>query len=125
MPFPLDTVCDLLEESYHLCVSHKPTYPAVAAWFARHADLVAAHDTNLAALLSTLLPERRPDRMYKIQAPALELIVGRALGLGVSRKKELARHKEAGSGVDLADCVETLLNITVRLLRYMHICEAC
>ncbi|KAF4120445.1 DNA ligase 4 [Geosmithia morbida] len=112
MPFPFDIVCELLEESYRLGVARKPNYTVVEGWFARNATRVAAHDTDLAALLSTLLPGKRPDRMYSIQTPALELIVGRGLGLGASRKKEISRHREPGSGVDLADCVEGILSIT-------------
>jgi hypothetical protein len=39
--------------------------------------------------------------------------IGRGLSLGASRKLELARYREPGSGVDLADCVERILSVTV------------
>lgn len=116
MPIPFSTVCDLLEQSYRLCQASKSNTPAVQAWFQRHRDAVDAHDTGLAALLSTLLPEKRTDRVYCIQASTLERVVGRGLMLGASRMLELAAYKRPGTGLDLADCVEKILNTTVRLL---------
>lgn len=113
MPLPFSLVCELLDESHKLCLARKTNRPAVESWFVRHRTRIDAHDTNLVALLSTLLPEKRTDRVYLIQAPTLEKIVGRGLSLGSSRKLELARHREPGSGVDLADCVERILSVTV------------
>lgn len=116
MPLAFEVVCELLDESYKSWAARKPNRPVVETWFARNATRIAAHDNDLAALLSTLLPEKRTDRVYYIQVPALENIIGRGLGLGISRRKELARHREPGSGVDLADCVHQILTITVSLL---------
>ncbi|KAH6978440.1 hypothetical protein EDB82DRAFT_477189 [Fusarium venenatum] len=45
-------------------------------------------------------------------APSLERIIGRACLLGASRIAELARFRQPGSGVDLADCVHRILTIT-------------
>ncbi|KAL6902491.1 hypothetical protein GGI43DRAFT_341752 [Trichoderma evansii] len=112
MPLPFSLVCDLLEESYALAKARKPFNQAFVAWCARHHSRINAPDTNLAALLSTLLPEKRTDRVYCIQANGLEGIVGRALMLGSSRIKELAIYKQPGLGLDLADCVERILNVT-------------
>lgn len=116
MPLPFSHVCDLLEQCSKLCAARQKHHPAVVSWFARHRALIDAHDTNVAALLSTLLPEKRTDRVYCIQATSLEKIIGRALMLGSSRMKELAMHKFSEQGVDLADCVERILSITVRVL---------
>ncbi|KAK8141765.1 hypothetical protein G3M48_009930, partial [Beauveria asiatica] len=107
MPFPFSAVCDLLEQSYRLCQSRKSSNNAVAAaavhaWFRRHRVAVDAHDADMATLLSTLLPEKRTDRVYCIQAPTLERVIGRALMLGSSRMLELATYKRPGAGVDLA-----------------------
>ena len=115
MPLPFSLVCDLLEQSNKLCLARRSNKEALAAWFARHRQRIDAHDTNLAALLSTLLPEKRTDRIYCIQARTLEKIIARALGLGCSRVAELASHREPGRGEDLADCVERLLTITVSI----------
>lgn len=113
MPLPFSLVCDLLEESYALATARKPFGQSFAAWCARHRSRINAPDTNLAALLSTLLPEKRIDRVYCIQANSLERIIGRGLMLGPSRIKELAIYKQPGLGLDLADCVERILNVTV------------
>lgn len=113
MPLPFSAVCDLLEQSYRLCQFRKSNVAAVHAWFRRHRTAVDAHDTDLAAVLSTLLPEKRTDRVYCIQTPTLEKIIGRALMLGASRMLELTTYKRPGAGVDLADCVERILTVTV------------
>jgi DNA ligase-4 len=113
MPLPFSLVCDLLEESYILATARKPVHPVFAAWCTQHRSRINAPDTNLAALLSTLLPEKRTDRVYGIQANGLERIIGRALMLGSSRIKELAIYKQPGLGLDLGDCVERILNVTV------------
>ncbi|KAM3503550.1 hypothetical protein MY10362_004123 [Beauveria mimosiformis] len=120
MPFPFSAVCDLLEQSYRLCQSRKSSNNAAAAaaaaavhaWFRRHRAAIDAHDADMAALLSTLLPEKRTDRVYCIQAPTLERVIGRALMLGSSRMLEMATYKRPGAGVDLAECVERILLVT-------------
>ncbi|XWX02037.1 hypothetical protein V2A60_010069 [Cordyceps javanica] len=112
MPLPFSAVCDLLEQSCQLCQSRKSNAGAVRAWFQRHRAAVDAHDADVAALLSTLLPEKRTDRVYCIQAPTLEKVIGRSLMLGASRMLELTTYKRPGAGVDLADCVERILSVT-------------
>jgi DNA ligase-4 len=78
--------------------------------------LLVRGDFNASPLLSTLLPEKRTDRVYSIQSPRLCRIIGRSLGVGCSRKKELEKWQEPGSGVDLGDCVERILRSTVSIL---------
>lgn len=113
MPLPFHTVCELLEQCHELSLTRKRNTRAVVAWFARYRTRIDAHDTNLAALLSTLLPEKRTDRVYCIQASRLEKIIARALLLGLSRIPELISYKQPGLGLDLADCVERILTTTV------------
>lgn len=113
MPFPFGAVCDLLQS-----LENDPKRPArvrkgsaqiVHEWFDRHEELLDQTDVDKVALLSTLLPERRTDRVFNIKEPRLERIVAKACLLG-DRKKNLQRWKtEPGSGVDLADCVEAVL----------------
>ncbi|UKZ72772.1 hypothetical protein TrVFT333_000407 [Trichoderma virens FT-333] len=112
MPVPFSLVCDLLEASYALATARKSSTPALIAWCSKHRSLIDAPDTNLAALLSTLLPDKRADRVYCIQANGLERIIGRGLMLGSSRLKELSIYKQSGLGLDLADCVERILTAT-------------
>ncbi|EXK42271.1 hypothetical protein FOXG_01794 [Fusarium oxysporum f. sp. lycopersici 4287] len=112
MPLPFSLVCELLEQSFLLSLDKKSCSNTVTKWFTRHRNYVDAHDTNLPALLSTLLPEKRTDRVYCIQSASLERIIGRAYLLGSSRIKELAQYRQPGSGVDLADCVFRILTVT-------------
>ncbi|KAL7937250.1 hypothetical protein V8C35DRAFT_295174 [Trichoderma chlorosporum] len=112
MPLPFSLVCDLLEASYTLAKARKSSTPVLIAWCSQHRSSIDAPDTNLAALLSTLLPEKRTDRVYCLQANGLERIIGRSLMLGSSRIKELAIYKQPGLGLDLADCVERILTVT-------------
>ncbi|KAH7318466.1 hypothetical protein B0I35DRAFT_243254 [Stachybotrys elegans] len=113
MPLPFSFVCELLEESLrHSGGDKEKKSQVVSNWFARYRISIDAHDTNIAALLSTLLPETRTDRVYCIQAASLEKVVGRALMLGSSRIAELAIYKSPGLDFDLADCVERILTAT-------------
>ncbi|KAI1072833.1 hypothetical protein LB507_002954 [Fusarium sp. FIESC RH6] len=112
MPLPFFLVCELLDQCYNLSVNKKSCCGVITKWFARHRGYVDAHDTSLSALLSTLLPDKRTDRVYCIQAPSLERIIGRACLLGASRIAELAQYRQPGSGVDLADCVHRILTVT-------------
>lgn len=113
MPIPFTLVCDLLDECHLISDSGKPVTRAVLQWFARHRRQIDASDTDLAALLSTLLPEKRSDRVYCIKTPTLERVIGAALMLGSSRRTQLALYKQPGHGADLADCVERILIATV------------
>lgn len=113
MPFPFEAVCDLLQS-----LENDPKRPPrlkrgsaqiVHEWFHRHERRLNHPGVDKVALLSTLLPERRTDRVYNIKEARLERIVAKACLLG-NRKKHLRRWEaEPGSGVDLADCVESIL----------------
>ncbi|RYP24484.1 hypothetical protein DL765_000504 [Monosporascus sp. GIB2] len=116
MPFPFTYVCDLLQQlddELHSTKTQKATSKTiVAGWFKEHRSRLASVDNDAGAILSALLPERRTDRVYCIQATRLHSIIGHALGLGYSRVLELRRHETPGSGVDLGDCVESILKST-------------
>ena len=119
MPFPYTYICDLLQKLEDELLSSKkqktPSNAIVANWFESHRSRLNSPDNDAGALLSTLLPERRTDRVYIIQAARLHSILGHALGLGHSRVLELRRHMTPGSGVDLGDCVESILTSTVSI----------
>lgn len=112
MPLPFDTVCDLLE-----CLESdlkrkrqgKGSTRIVKDWFADYQESINRQDVDAIALLSTLLPERRTDRVFSIREKRLESIVASACGLG-SRRAGLRRWEtDARAGLDLADCVEKVL----------------
>ncbi|KAG5918706.1 hypothetical protein E4U42_006767 [Claviceps africana] len=112
MPVSFSSVCDLLDECHRLHIAKKPNTRAVSQWFDQHRRCIHAPNSDLSALLSTFLPEKRSDRVYCIKAPTLERLIGKALMLGASRLVELGLYKRPGQGVDLADCVERILAAT-------------
>ncbi|KAI0470862.1 hypothetical protein GGR56DRAFT_657971 [Xylariaceae sp. FL0804] len=116
MPFPYRYVCDLLQQLDDELRKTKRSQASakviVESWFVRHRALLNAPDNDACAILSTLLPERRTDRVYFIQVGRLQSIIGQALCLGSSRVQELRRYTTPGLGLDLADCVESILDRT-------------
>ncbi|KAI8961546.1 hypothetical protein F5Y11DRAFT_325662 [Daldinia sp. FL1419] len=116
MPFPYRYICDLLQnlddESRKEEHRQTPARNVIEAWFREHRSRLDASENDPGAILSTLLPERRTDRVYLIQATRLETIFGKALLLGISRLQELRRYRTPGLGVDLADCIEGILKQT-------------
>lgn len=119
MPFPFVYVCDLLQrldDNRSARSGQRNNTSIVEGWFEEHRSLLIQDDYNVGPLLSTLLPEKRSDRVYNIQAKTLHRMFGRAMLLGRSRLQELATWERPGSGVDLADCVERILKSTVNSL---------
>jgi DNA ligase-4 len=120
MPIKFLYVCDLLEQLESLTVRDVPLlaqekYAAVKAavrgWFKSHDGLVHGQGTDRVALLSTLLPERRTDRVYYLQDIALVKVLGRCLGLGRERLRVL-HDWSPESGEDLASLVYRLQSAT-------------
>ena len=110
-------LCDLLSTLESVAVCDPPLLPksaedssrkAVVQWFQRHRVLIDDPSSDAVALLSTLLPQRRTDRVYNFQPPSLTRAIGRCLSLGSSRQRDLGKWKEAKGG-DLATCVERVL----------------
>ncbi|OTA67430.1 hypothetical protein K449DRAFT_365286 [Hypoxylon sp. EC38] len=115
MPFPFRYICDLLQHLDDESRKETKQIPAkviIEAWFREHRAHLNAQDNDACAILSTLLPERRTDRVYCIQTTRLESIFGKALLLGASRVQELRRYRTPALGVDLADCIEGILSRT-------------
>ncbi|EGY17676.1 ATP dependent DNA ligase domain-containing protein [Verticillium dahliae VdLs.17] len=119
MPFSFAHVCDLLDQlqqqqqqQQQQSGDRNVTRRIISSWFAKHRHAIKQTPATAAALFSTLLPDTRTDRVYGIQAPSLQRIVGRALCLGSSRFAHLRRYENPGSGEDLADCVAGILTET-------------
>ncbi|KAK2019685.1 ATP dependent DNA ligase domain-containing protein [Colletotrichum eremochloae] len=113
MPLSFVLICNLLEQAHNQCKAGNRNHnQRVSDWFTQHRRHIDDPGTDASALLSTLLPDKRTDRVYAIQADTLSSIIGRALRLGGSRVKELRRYKEPGRGEDLADCVARILKET-------------
>ncbi|KAJ5272397.1 Nucleic acid-binding OB-fold [Penicillium angulare] len=83
-------------------------FQIIAKWFSQHARHINHPDTDRLALLSCMFPERRPDRVYWLQATSLARVIGRCLGLGSSRLSELDQWRKPG-GPDLGQCVQNVM----------------
>jgi len=86
----------------------EPDFQTIAKWFTRHDRHINHPETNRLALLSCMFPERRPDRVYWLQATSLTRVIGRCLGLGSSRISELDQWRKPGRP-DLGQCVENVM----------------
>lgn len=114
MPFPFEEVCILLDRLEHV-ETHEHLLPSVKpdrykelvnSWFSSHRRQINELDIEgSCALLSTLLPHWRTDRVYSLQAQGLCKILGRALGLSIARRTSLSAYNQPGAG-DLATCFE-------------------
>lgn len=116
MPFRFAYVGDLLQkldDNQQSRTGQTINSNIIGNWFDTHRSSFSRNDFNAAPLLSTLLPEKRSDRVYFIQTKYLARLVARTLGLGRSRIQELAQWEEPGAGLDLGDCVERILKKTV------------
>lgn len=112
MPLMFSTVCELLqslENDLKRKNHQKGSKHIVNNWFDRNQDVLGDKDVDLTALLSTLLPERRTDRVFNIKLKRLQNIVVKSFGLGSSRIAQLREWEIEGAGVDFADCVEAIL----------------
>ena len=82
----------------------------VDSWFKSHRSAISALTVEGAtALLSTLLPEKRTDRVYGLQAPSLCRTLARCLKLQAHRARDLREYTQPGRG-DLAACLERVLD---------------
>lgn len=117
MPFLFSYVCDLLQklqDNRGARSGLRPDADIIQGWFKMHQGLLHRDDHDAAALLSTLLPEKRSDRVYCLREKKLQTIIGRGLRLGISRIKQLDRWNDPSSRIDLAESVERILNETVK-----------
>lgn len=112
MPLPFETVCDLLqdlENDLKRKRQGKGSTRIVKDWFTEHREEIARQDVDAVAILSTLLPERRTDRVYSIREKKLESIIASACGLGTRKTKLRRWETDPRAGLDLAECVEEVL----------------
>ncbi|KAF2230210.1 hypothetical protein EV356DRAFT_509256 [Viridothelium virens] len=75
----------------------------VKQWFKHHRHEIDR--TSPEALLSSLMPHRRPDRNYAMQEKRLERAIGRCYCLSLSKVKDLQSYSISGRG-DLGSSVE-------------------
>ncbi|KAK0286673.1 hypothetical protein LTR35_002034 [Friedmanniomyces endolithicus] len=118
MPFPFATFTTLLENLERVELRDPPLLPAPKAealkaeterWFRSHRHTIDGLDVRGAtALLSSMLPEQRTDRVYGIQAISLCRILCRSLGLRSDRTGDLQAYTQPDRG-DLGACLQRVL----------------
>ncbi len=117
MPLLFTTICDLLSMLESLRKAQPPLLAATVCqktnaqtkrWCQNLNLSINSTDLDAVALLSTLFPKRRTDRVYGIQPRSLSRKLKRILGLGDGRHQLLDKWQEAGRG-DLGCCVERAL----------------
>ncbi|KAK5683182.1 hypothetical protein LTS10_004713 [Elasticomyces elasticus] len=118
MPFPFSKVVVLYQDLEKIEQRNPPLLPQPKAealravterWFRSNRNTINGLEVRSGvALLSSLLPERRTDRVYNLQAPSLCRILGRTLGLNAVRRGDLEAHKQASRG-DLGQCLKRVL----------------
>ncbi len=117
MPLLFTTICDLLSNLESLRKAQPPLLAATVCqktnaqtkrWCQNLNLSINSTDLDAVALLSTLFPKRRTDRVYGIQPRSLSRKLKRILGLGDGRHQLLDKWQEAGRG-DLGCCVERAL----------------
>ena len=118
MPFPFTELCNLFSRLEAIESRDPPYLPdqksqslrlTVESWFkSHHASIARLTVEGAAALLSAILPERRTDRVYNIQAGGLCRILCRSLHLTADRAKDLRAYTEPRHG-DLGACLERVL----------------
>jgi hypothetical protein len=118
MPFPFVYVCDLLEDLANLYNRVIPLLPKdldhrtteiTLRWLKHHRNLLDAAATDDDCVILTLQPEKRADRVYGLDAFALEQIVARVLNLPKQHYQDLQRWRHGPAEGDLASCVEQVM----------------
>ena len=117
MGFKFTLLCDLLSsleanstaKAITATRRNDPDNQIIAQWFARYQGHIHHPDADKLALLSSIFPEKRIDRVYYLGPTSLARVIGRCLGLGSSRLSELDRWRTSG-GPDLGSCVENVLS---------------
>ncbi|KAF2455694.1 hypothetical protein BDY21DRAFT_387001 [Lineolata rhizophorae] len=119
MPLHFGSFCDLLKdlEAHGKCGTpflrknrQDGERRIIRQWFRGHRAAIDKPDTNRAALLSSLFPERRKDRVYHMQVKRLSFVIARCLNLTTSKLETLNGWKAHGKG-DLGDCIERVLRV--------------
>ena len=118
MAFKFAVFCNLLSSLEDIWRRDPPYLPAdrqerlrreTENWFKAHRRSIDSLDAvSTVALLSSLLPERRTDRVYGLQNSTLARTLCRSLSLSSSRSSDLQAYKIPGNG-DLAECLERVL----------------
>lgn len=116
MPFLFSEICKLLSELEKLKKRHPPLLPTalkgetgskIEYWFRCNRNAIHAPGVDGVAILSTLFPEKRTDRVYGMKEDRLGKLIGRCLNMNSANRRILEDWKTPGRG-DLGDRVEAI-----------------
>jgi DNA ligase-4 len=119
MPFRFGEICKLLSQLESLKQHHPPLLPdalkaktqsKVEYWFKCNRTLIHAPGVDGVAIISTLFPEKRTDRVYGLKEDRLCKIIGRCLRLNSTSRKILEDWRTPGRG-DLGDRLERIQEV--------------
>lgn len=127
--FPFIYVCDLLERLWLLHHARlvysdlrAKTESQITAWWRQHSRRLAEAQTDLDAVVRCLRPQKTQGWEYGLDAQRLQQIIARALALSQPRVQSLQQWQEASSRLDLAACVEIVMQDGVSYQHpYRHI----
>ena len=89
------------------------TNECVETWFDTYREDIARQPRTLLAILSTLLPDNRPDRVYEIKEDRLAKILNAVLGTaGTRREADILGWRLSPEG-NLPDVVERIMKAAV------------
>ena len=112
MSLEFPSVCALFEElSKSSSGTQLDSDAVVRTWFQTHDSNLPRRGRDGLTLLSCLLPEKRPDRVYGWQEKRLQRIIEKALGLGTGRIHELQRLQDK-EGFDFASAAQRIMSAT-------------
>jgi hypothetical protein len=117
-------VCDLLQacEDIRTATRREPVtvtgwkdhctarlYITLREWFQRHREAITSSGTDKPALMSTLFPDRRRDRVYDMAARSLWKVIAGGLHItGTTREAEMAQAVDRGT-LSMSKAVECLM----------------
>lgn len=119
MPLKFNDICLLLQDLETVerrdvpllrRVHQQVTRSVIDNWFKKHRATIDAPAANGVAILSTLFPEKRSDRIYGLQDTRLCNLFSRSLFLGAVDVKRLHNYRLPGYG-DLGDCIEMIMKV--------------
>ncbi|KAL8829406.1 MAG: hypothetical protein Q9170_006181 [Blastenia crenularia] len=83
----------------------------IESWVKSHKITVDSSEVDVVAVLSALFPKDRTDRVYGYQEASLISLLGRCLGIGKDRVRQLREWDSPGHG-ELGACLERVVRQT-------------
>jgi hypothetical protein len=118
MPFPFVYLCDLLDDlerphlrQVPLLAKHSQlhTENTIVRWLKTHRYKLDNSNTDGAAVISMLRPEKQTERQYQLDPGTLELVIARSLQLSKEQYVELQKWQAESLRGGLGACVSRVM----------------